>query len=44
MGLLLGCKDVTEFVDKGVEEALKKEKERKNENNEGQRLNMTYVP
>jgi len=27
MGLFLGCKDVNEFVDKAVEEALKKEKE-----------------
>ncbi len=26
MGLFLGCKDVNEFVDKAVEEALKKEK------------------
>jgi hypothetical protein len=30
MDLLLGCKDVNEFVDKAVEEALKrKEKEEK---------------
>jgi len=28
MGLFLGCKDVNEFVDKVVEEALKKEKEK----------------
>jgi len=31
MGLFLGCKDVNEFVDKAVEEALKKEGERKGE-------------
>jgi len=28
-GLFLGCEDVNEFVDKAVEEALKKEKEEK---------------
>jgi len=28
MGLFLGCKDVNEFVDKAVEEALRKEKKR----------------
>jgi len=27
-GLFLDCKDVNEFVDKAVEEALKKEEER----------------
>jgi len=28
MGLFLGCKDVNEFVDKAVEEALKNGKEK----------------
>jgi len=27
-GLFLGCKDVNEFVDKAVEETLKKKKEK----------------
>jgi len=36
MGLLLGGKDVNEFVDKVVEEALKKE-EREEGNSEGYR-------
>jgi len=29
MGLLLGLEDVNEFVDKAVEEALKKDKEKR---------------
>jgi len=29
MGLFLGCKDVNEFVNKAVKEALEKEKEKR---------------
>jgi len=38
MGLLLGGKDVNEFVDKVVEEALEKEEKEKNESKERAKL------